>query len=202
MNEKFFQQKMEKQDLMINGALSVFARSGYKHASTDDMVKECGVSKGLWFHYFENKQGLYNFVVNYGLRYASLELDGAIKEGERDYFVLRENMEKAKAMMAEKYDALPLLLANLKLEEDTNAKEMLGSGLEQYQEKCRSILAVMDKTKFRIGINEETLQTVIDAAFDEKIRESYTDGKLNVGEYLTFVSTTLADLRRMVYANK
>ena len=40
MNEKFFELKKEKQDRMINGAMKVFARNGYKRASTDEMVKE------------------------------------------------------------------------------------------------------------------------------------------------------------------
>ena len=38
MNEKFFDLKKEKQDRMINAALKIFAKNGYRHASTDDMV--------------------------------------------------------------------------------------------------------------------------------------------------------------------
>ena len=44
--------KKEKQDRMINAALKVFAMNGYQKASTDDIVKEAGISKGLLFHYF------------------------------------------------------------------------------------------------------------------------------------------------------
>ena len=47
MNDKFFDLKKEKQDKMINGAMQVFALKGYKLASTDDMVKVAGVSKGF-----------------------------------------------------------------------------------------------------------------------------------------------------------
>ena len=58
MNDKFYTLKKEKQDTMINGAMQIFALCGYRHASTDDMVKASGVSKGLWLHYFETKAGL------------------------------------------------------------------------------------------------------------------------------------------------
>ena len=58
MNEKFFDLKKEKQDRMINAALKVFALNGYRHASTDDIVREAAISKGLLFHYFENKLGV------------------------------------------------------------------------------------------------------------------------------------------------
>ena len=52
MNEKFFDLKKEKQDRMINAALRVFAIEGYQHGSTDDIVRDASVSKGLLFHYF------------------------------------------------------------------------------------------------------------------------------------------------------
>ena len=45
MNEKFFDLKKEKQDRMINAALKVFAENGFRRASTDEMVKEAGISK-------------------------------------------------------------------------------------------------------------------------------------------------------------
>ena len=47
MNEKFFDLKKEKQDRMINAALKVFALNGYRHASTDDIVREEAISKGF-----------------------------------------------------------------------------------------------------------------------------------------------------------
>ena len=50
VNSKFFDLKKEKQDRMINAALQVFAAQGYLHASTDQIVKEAGISKGLLFH--------------------------------------------------------------------------------------------------------------------------------------------------------
>ena len=46
MNEKFFDLKKEKQDRMINAALKVFALHGYRHACTDDIVKEAAIKIG------------------------------------------------------------------------------------------------------------------------------------------------------------
>ena len=62
MNEKFFDLNREKQDRMINAALRVFAKNGYRHASTDVIVREAGISKGLLFHYFTNKIGLFSLI--------------------------------------------------------------------------------------------------------------------------------------------
>lgn len=52
MNDKFFDLKQEKQDRMINASLKIFSRGGYRHASTDEIVKEAGISKGLPFSLF------------------------------------------------------------------------------------------------------------------------------------------------------
>ncbi len=60
MNSKFFDLKKEKQDRMINASLKIFALQGYRHASTDDIVKEAAISKGLLFHYFGSKLGVYH----------------------------------------------------------------------------------------------------------------------------------------------
>ena len=66
MNEKFFDLNREKQDRMINAALCVFAQNGYRHASTDTIVKEAGISKGLLFH------GLLPFISKVSLLYSKL----------------------------------------------------------------------------------------------------------------------------------
>lgn len=57
MNDKFFDVKKEKQDRIINASLKMFALNGYRHASTDDMVREAAISKGLLFHYLEVSWG-------------------------------------------------------------------------------------------------------------------------------------------------
>ncbi len=59
MNDRFFEQSKDKQDRIMNAALKVFSKSNYKHASTDVIIKEADISKGLLFHYFTNKAGLY-----------------------------------------------------------------------------------------------------------------------------------------------
>ena len=62
MNEKFFDLKREKQDRIMGAAIKFFALYGYENVSTDDMVREAHISKGLLFHYFISKKGLYGFI--------------------------------------------------------------------------------------------------------------------------------------------
>ncbi|MCH5280022.1 MAG: TetR/AcrR family transcriptional regulator [Lachnospiraceae bacterium] len=103
MNDKFFDLKKEKQDRMINGALKIFAQNGYNKASTDDIVKEAGISKGLLFHYFGSKAGLYEFVYEYSARYLSMELKRAVSLRETDLFFLLSQAEAAKNVLFRNY---------------------------------------------------------------------------------------------------
>ena len=89
VNDKFFDLKKEKQDRMINAALKVFATQGYRHGSTDDIVREAGVSKGLLFHYFGSKVGVYRFIYDYSVKYMMLELRSTVDTKEKDLFYIR-----------------------------------------------------------------------------------------------------------------
>ena len=94
MNDKFFDLKREKQDRIINAGLKIFARYGYRHAATDEIVREAGISKGLLFHYFTNKVGIYVFLMDYSVRYLLLELSRNVKETETDFFEICKQIEE------------------------------------------------------------------------------------------------------------
>ena len=109
MNERFFELKKEKQDRMINGALKVFSQYGYHHASTDEIVREANISKGLLFHYFESKMGLYVFLYDYSTRFVALELTNVDKD-ENGFFDLYKQILTAKAdAMSGEVSALSML---------------------------------------------------------------------------------------------
>ena len=52
----------EKQENILNAALKLFATEGYASTSTSKVAKEAGVSEGLIFRHFKNKEGLLNVI--------------------------------------------------------------------------------------------------------------------------------------------
>lgn len=124
MNEKFFDLAREKQDKMINGAIEAFAKNGYKHATTDDMVKAAGVSKGLWFHYFGSKEGIYLFAYDYSVKYMLLELSTAFDGSETDYFEIVRRIEQTKAKVSRSYPYMSefLMTSQYGLDEEIASK--------------------------------------------------------------------------------
>lgn len=149
MNEKFFDLKKEKQDRMINAALKVFAQNGYKHASTDDIVAEAGISKGLLFHYFINKLGLYTFLYDYSIRFMTLELSTGVNREEDDFFTLFKQMESAKLQVLKNYPYMQQFIESTRYE---NVKEALLATEEKknsLHEAKENIIRRADLSRFR-----------------------------------------------------
>ncbi|MBQ1324876.1 MAG: TetR/AcrR family transcriptional regulator, partial [Solobacterium sp.] len=49
----------EKQELILSTGIKAFSGNTYKDVSTDSITKQCGISKGLLFHYFGSKKDYY-----------------------------------------------------------------------------------------------------------------------------------------------
>lgn len=65
MNHRFENLDINKKERIINAALEEFARKGYKAASTNEIVKNANISKGLLFHYFSSKKVLFTYLLRY-----------------------------------------------------------------------------------------------------------------------------------------
>ncbi len=143
MNEKFFDLKKEKQDRIINGALKVISLNGYTHASTDEIVKEAAISKGLLFHYFENKIGMLEFIYNYSIRYALLELRSALKEPSPDFFVMQQQLLDAEVSMLYQYPNIQMFLERLQREHTPEVESIIREGnrnlIEYYDSLCDNV---------------------------------------------------------------
>ncbi|MBO5450731.1 MAG: TetR/AcrR family transcriptional regulator [Lachnospiraceae bacterium] len=157
MNEKFFDLKKEKQDRMINAALKVFAINGYQKASTDDIVKEAGISKGLLFHYFGSKAGTYTFMYEYSSRFMMMELERAVSLREKDLFRLLEQMEEAKSVLLSNYPYMQkFLLTHMSLT-DENIKEAIAPYVDKVPQIMGEIMERADYSRIKDGVDTDLL---------------------------------------------
>ncbi len=198
MNEKFYSLKKEKQDKMINGAMQIFARYGYRHASTDEMVRACGVSKGLWFHYFENKTGLYSFVSSYGLKYAMLELSMAQIKSGTDYFTLRYEIEECKMQMMEKYPYLPLFIYSIIREEDPDVAELIKEPRQKYAEAVSKIMMQADYSVLTNHEDYLLLIDMLDYSIEALMNDGYRSPVFSAERYLTEVKKHISALQKLL----
>ena len=165
MNERFFGLKKEKQDRIINAALEVFSKHGYYHSSTDEIVKTAQISKGLLFHYFVSKLGLYSFLYDYATRFVTLELTRTVSK-EDGFFELYKSILSAKANSLSQY---PYIVMFLKSADEETYAEAVGE-IEDRREKYRRIMealrARVDVTIFKPGTDYDKVWNILDYTVD------------------------------------
>lgn len=175
MNAKFFDLKKEKQDRMINAALKVFALNGYRHASTDDIVREAGISKGLLFHYFESKTGVYRFVYEYSVRFMLLELSVKVAKNESNLFEVMKQIEAARINAMKVYPYMQQFLNRCDQEDVSEALFVTEDMRNLLHGEYERIYSQVLYTDFPAGVDGHRLQKMmkltVEGLLSEKFRE-------------------------------
>lgn len=179
MNDKFWDLRKEKQDRIINAALKVFAEWGYKKSSTDEIVKEAGISKGLLFHYFISKQGLYTFIYEYSAQYIELEYTRCVDNKETDFFEIQKSIEQAKLQVMRNYPCMSQFLNNAFMEKDMDIVAEVADKMDRYSECLRKIYAQADLSLFKEDINPSLLLKIVLFTVDGLRREQFESGQNN-----------------------
>lgn len=86
MDEIFAKIEKEKRERIINSAFEEFSKNGYNNASTNTIVKNAKISKGLLFHYFGNKQKLYNKLSEFAMQIITESISENIDWNITDFF--------------------------------------------------------------------------------------------------------------------
>ncbi len=192
MNAKFFDLKQEKQDRMVNAALKVFALNGYLHASTDDIVKEAQISKGLLFHYFDSKIGVYSFIYDYAVRYISLELSSAVDPSETSYFELLRQIEAAKMQVLKSYPYMFLFVYRAAKENITEALLAVESSKETLQKNFQTVLEKADKTFLAGNKNAadylKMLTITLEGIMEQSLKDASFNAEDNYKENIKFIN--------------
>ena len=141
MNDKFWDLKKAKQDKMINGALKIFSRNGFRHASTDEIVAEASISKGLLFHYFYSKAGLYAFLTEYSARFAMVELNSELRRREDlPFFDFQYALTKAEALIMRQYPYMLLFMENAGSDIEADTYDLTKEHLSLYRDRLNALL--------------------------------------------------------------
>lgn len=180
MNEKFFDLKKEKQDRMINAALKIFGMKGYQYASTDDIVKEAGISKGLLFHYFGSKLGLYSFIYDYSVRFMSMEIRAAVDAEETNFFVLQKQIEAGRLPVLKNYPYMQLFLEKCNGESTGEALNAIEEKKAELTDLYGTLHAQADKTLLPAGTDTTKLQNILHYTLKSLMEEHFLWGDLNV----------------------
>lgn len=195
MNEKFFDIKKDKQNRIINAGLKVFAEHGYRHASTDEIVKEADISKGLLFHYFGSKIGTYTLLHEYSVRYMILEYNSYVSGKETDPFVIIAQIEQAKL---EAMKSHPYMIAFLEsCEREVVSEPLLATeeSKNMLREVTYNLTENMNFSMIRKDCDVPKLLEIISYTIDGLRKKSFSEGSFQADMLYADIVTYLDMIR-------
>lgn len=162
MIEKFLSLNPEKQERILNAALKEFAQKGFENASTNEMVKEAGISKGLLFHYFKNKKELYLFLYDHFVEILMKEFYEELNLEETDIFARLKNLMLLKSRLIIRHPEIFNFMVKAKLETSDEVREHLTqSSKDMLQSSYATIFQNIDYSKFKEGTDIQKAINII-----------------------------------------
>ncbi|ACA46004.1 TetR/AcrR family transcriptional regulator [Clostridium botulinum] len=154
MNDNLKNIPKDKKEAILEAALEEFTIGGYENASTNKIVEKAGISKGLLFHYFGNKKGLFVYVYNYYFEFLKRELYMKVDTKERDILERVKKWTMIKMELMDKYPSVFMLFIKSTL----NMPKDINSTLEKIQSKERmeayeNFLSNIDYSRFKENID-------------------------------------------------
>ncbi|MFB1050237.1 TetR/AcrR family transcriptional regulator [Paraliobacillus sp. JSM ZJ581] len=133
INDTFENLDLEKKNRIINAALQEFSEEGYQRASTNRIVKAAGIGKGMLFYYFQNKQSLYHYLLNYSLDLTLNDLLQRIDTSEKDFITRMYQMAHLKTQLFKTHPFIIYFLSAFMLEEQTELPTEISEKYHQLQ---------------------------------------------------------------------
>ncbi|MCL2386915.1 MAG: TetR/AcrR family transcriptional regulator [Defluviitaleaceae bacterium] len=159
--QKFLALEQDKQTRIINAAMKEFL-AGYKHATTDAIVREAGISKGLLFHYFGTKEKLYDFLIDYAVDTVKGEYLDLINVWQKDIFDSIWQMSLLKRDVSQKFPVIFEFLASVYIDsKDCPAKVHLARFKEMQTQRFTDIYNHCDRSLFRDDVDPRKAVNIV-----------------------------------------
>lgn len=171
LNIVFKPSDLDKRDLIINAALKEFGANSFDKASTNNIVKNAGVSKGLLYHYFKSKKELYDYLTDFIYQTIGDEIREKCDFNEGDFFKRIQNVAMIKINLTNRYPGLYDF--GMKLIKDYSYEELLAKSKEYNFELFQKIYYEnIDVSLFKESVDVKVAMTIIQWTI-EKFGETF-----------------------------
>lgn len=185
--EKFKNLDNDKQKRIINAALKEFTEKDFDQASTNQIVKEAGIGKGMLFYYFNNKKDLYLYLIDYCIEMIEKKYFRLIDTSERDLFERLKEIGKVKLEFLKEHPDSMNFIAVVFLKNFDQIDNELQARIENLQVKGHEIIyANLDYSLFRKDIDTENTFNLIRWAFygyEEELKHRLRNEDITMIDY-------------------
>ncbi len=198
----------DKRDRVINAAIEEFAKFPYDKASTNNIVKNAEISKGLLFHYFTSKQALYEQLIGFVIDKMYRAVVDRIDWEETDLFERLKQLALVKMETSRIYphlfDFLIKMLANKKA---GKVEEIIalyqGYGIDFQQIAADIYTRNVDYSRFRDpATTAEAINIVrwsLEKYGEEQLQRLGTDVRMSFADAAAGMDHYMDILKRLFY---
>jgi len=115
---KFLSLPQEKQNRIVEAAMTLFGEVGYKKAYISEIAAASGISKALVFHYFGSKKGLYSYLVYYTGKIVMTEAQHERDTANKDFFDRAVTTVRFRLAIKSKYPAMNMFMESVYKEDE------------------------------------------------------------------------------------
>lgn len=156
ITERFQNLDEGKQKRILNAALREFAEKGYAQASTNRIVKDAGIGKGMLFYYFKNKRELYQYLVDYSVEMIRCDFISQIDMDEPDFIERLRQVAHIKMKALIEHPNVFNFMGTLLLTQELELPADLETRIEVLQEEgYAKLYDRIDTTLFRDDVDVE-----------------------------------------------
>jgi TetR/AcrR family fatty acid metabolism transcriptional regulator len=135
---------VDKRRLILNAAITVFARQGFHHCRVSDVADEAGVAYGLVYHYFDSKEEMLNELF---LERWQIMLDAIAEIDARDELTPREKLHQVAGFIIDSYRHEPALMKVIIVEVTRAANSFGRLHLEKIREAYARIAEIVESAR-------------------------------------------------------
>lgn len=160
--DKFFSLPLEKQNTILDAALTCFGKNGYKKASVNDIATAAGISKAMVFHYFGSKKTLYLYLVTYCGTILMNEMSGQFDSSVTDFFDHILHITHVKIAVVRNHPAILSFISSAYFEQDPEVLNDITNILKM-GEKFRqdNVYQEIDAEKLKKGVDPKLVMNIV-----------------------------------------
>jgi len=152
--DNFYNLRAEKQEHIINAALNVFGKNGYKKASVADIATEAGIAKGMINYYFGSKKNLYLYLAEYSFKNVTAAMNERFIGNITDLFEKMKVTTAIKVDVMKEHPAMFSFLASFYNERDIDVADEVALILEEGKEfREKWLFDGIDFSKFKDDVD-------------------------------------------------
>ncbi len=189
-----------KRQAILDAAMTVFAKMGYKKASVSDIAAAAGISKAAVFHYFGSKKALYFYLIQHGAALVMEEFHNKLDDTASDFFDRVRNSARVKVAFMHAHPPVLAFLGAVYFETDPDVNAEVRALFSQgYAIQHQIALEGADLSKFKDDVDPQLVLNILVRFAEGYVSPSAHNAETDMDELMREFEASLELMKRHFY---